>query len=151
MWERFSTTQRFGHCCSPIPPSSQFTSSFSASVTVCCCASALQRRSFLSKKPRVRRSCSRCSSSTGFYHTQRQAVRLCRCLAAIAFGTMNPWPNTSHERPQIRLPPVAEEPRLHRGGRAHARARHRREHGHIQCDRRGVVENAPGQKSRTIG
>src|SRR5439155_26819906 len=37
-----------------------------------------------------------------------------------------------HERPQIRLPPTAEESRLHRRGRAHARARHRGQHGAVQ-------------------
>ena len=35
---------------------------------------------------------------------------------------------TNHERFEIRLPPVAEEPRLHRRGRAHAGAGHRSEH-----------------------
>src|SRR5713101_7788250 len=39
---------------------------------------------------------------------------------------------TNHERPQIRLSPIAEEPRLHRRGRAHARARHRGEHSDLQ-------------------
>jgi hypothetical protein len=34
-----------------------------------------------------------------------------------------------HERSQIRTPPVAEEPRLHGRGGAHAGAGHRGEHG----------------------
>src|SRR6266704_2023076 len=37
--------------------------------------------------------------------------------------------NTYAQRPPLRLPPIAEEPRLHRRGRAHARARHRRQYG----------------------
>src|SRR3989442_15411483 len=37
-----------------------------------------------------------------------------------------------YEQPQIRLPPTAEEPRLHRRGRAHARARHRGHDGDLQ-------------------
>src|SRR5438046_944668 len=40
-------------------------------------------------------------------------------------ATDNGQLTTNHARFQIRLPAVAEEPRLHRCGRAHARARHR--------------------------
>src|ERR1041385_1271776 len=39
---------------------------------------------------------------------------------------------THYERPEIRLSPVAEEPRLRRRGRAHPRAGHRCEHGDLQ-------------------
>src|SRR6266404_8638844 len=40
--------------------------------------------------------------------------------------TTEHWlPTTNHERFEIRFPPVAEEPWLHRRGRAHPRARHR--------------------------
>src|SRR5438445_251634 len=38
----------------------------------------------------------------------------------------------NYERFEIRLPPTAEEPRLHRRGRAHARARHRGHDGDLQ-------------------
>ena len=36
-----------------------------------------------------------------------------------------------HERSSLRLPPIAEEPRLHLRGRAHACSRHRGEHGDL--------------------
>src|SRR6266550_4113547 len=39
---------------------------------------------------------------------------------------------SENERPSLRLPPTAEEPGLHRRGRAHARAGRRNEHGHVQ-------------------
>src|SRR5437773_5274824 len=45
-------------------------------------------------------------------------------------------PLRSNERSQIRLPPIAEEPRLHRRGRAHARAGHRGEYSHLQRSQR---------------
>ena len=38
-----------------------------------------------------------------------------------------------HERRSIRLPPIAEESRLHRCGRAPVGPRHRGEHGGVQC------------------
>ena len=41
--------------------------------------------------------------------------------------------------PPLRPPPIAEEPRLHRRGRAHARARHRGLHGHVQRRSRGLA------------
>src|SRR5205814_4486453 len=57
-----------------------------------------------------------------------------------------------NERPQIRLPPTAEEPGLHRRGRANARAGHRREHHRVQLDSRGVVRcGARRARDRPVG
>src|SRR5438477_7075964 len=39
---------------------------------------------------------------------------------------------STYERFEIRIPPIAEKPRLHRRGRAHACARHRGKHVHLQ-------------------
>src|SRR5438094_10137885 len=48
----------------------------------------------------------------------------------------------TYERPQIRLPPTAEESRLHRRGRAHARARHRGEYRQRSSARRSPGSNS---------
>src|SRR5205823_8980253 len=45
----------------------------------------------------------------------------------------------NYERFEIRLPPVAEEPRLHRRGRAHARAWHWGHHCNLNRGQRGLV------------
>src|SRR6266704_2792991 len=45
----------------------------------------------------------------------------------------------NYERFEIRLPATAEESRFHRRGRAHARARHRGEHGHLFCGERSLA------------
>src|SRR5436309_3591074 len=52
---------------------------------------------------------------------------------------------TNHESPQIRLAPVVQEPRC---GGAHARARHRSEHGDLHNHQHGPAPFAPGEKSR---
>src|SRR6185503_6804303 len=54
-----------------------------------------------------------------------------------------------YERSSLRLPPIAEEPRVHRRGRAHARTRHRGEHGDLQRSRRHAIEVAAGPKAGT--
>src|SRR6266511_3293439 len=43
------------------------------------------------------------------------------------------------ERFEIRLPPIAEEPRLHRCGCAYSRARNRGEHGGLFCAERALA------------
>src|SRR6266700_1435538 len=50
--------------------------------------------------------------------------------------------NTYAQRPPLRLAPIAEEPRVHRRGRAHARARHRSKHGDFQRRECGFAEGA---------
>src|ERR1051326_3516665 len=49
----------------------------------------------------------------------------------------------NYERPQIRLPPIAEKPRLRRRRCAHARSRHWGEHVSLQ---RGPDRVAPDRK-----
>src|SRR5881392_2171739 len=75
---------------------------------------------------------SRCNAKASFI------MRLFRYLSTGESG-MNLPLSSPYERPQIRLPPVAEEPRLHRRGRAHARAGHRGEHGDLQRGQRSVA------------
>src|SRR6266513_1374515 len=54
---------------------------------------------------------------------------------------------TNHERFEIRHPPIAEEPRLQRRGGAHAGARHRGEHRHLQRRQRGAASAVSFQES----
>src|SRR5881396_3690199 len=64
-------------------------------------------------------------------------------------GTTDHRPlTTNHERFQIRLPPIAEEPRLHGRGRAHARAGHRGEHGHLYRRQCRLAESAALSRAR---
>src|SRR6266487_2936295 len=59
--------------------------------------------------------------------------------------------NREYERPSLRLPPVAEEPRLHRRGRAHAGPGHWREHRYLQCRQRGVAAPVALRGIRSAG
>src|SRR5439155_15239942 len=52
---------------------------------------------------------------------------------------------SNYERFEIRLPPVAEEPRLHCRRCAHARPRHRGEHRDLQPNQRIVAPAAAGE------
>src|SRR6185503_7761319 len=53
-----------------------------------------------------------------------------------------------YERPQIRLPPIGEEPRLHRGGRGVAGPGYRRQHHDLQLRQRAP---APAASRRGAG
>src|SRR5207247_11076748 len=57
---------------------------------------------------------------------------------------------TNHGRPPLRLPPVAEEPLLHRRRRAHARAWHRGEHGDVQRHQRDPFAASPVLQTRRV-
>src|SRR5438309_11771599 len=57
----------------------------------------------------------------------------------------------NYERPQIRLPPVAEKPRLHRRGGADARARDRGEHDDFQRRQRRAVTSLAVRRGRAAG
>src|ERR1041385_6582826 len=61
------------------------------------------------------------------------------------------WLLQVYERLEIRLPPTAEEPRFHHRGGAYARARHRREHGHLQRCQRSLAPIAALSAARPIG
>src|SRR6266566_9601527 len=57
----------------------------------------------------------------------------------------------NYERFEIRLPPVAEEPRLHRRGGAHAGPGHWREHRYLQRRQRGIAAPVALRAIRSAG
>src|SRR5438445_3516937 len=65
------------------------------------------------------------------------------CHSSFAVHRPSPIAHRLYERSSLRLPPTAEESRLHRRGRAHARAGHRGEHGDVQCAQCAVASRSP--------
>src|SRR5439155_20073236 len=58
---------------------------------------------------------------------------------------------TNNDRFEIRLPPIAEEPRVYRRERAHARARHRCNDRNRQRRQHRSVRSAAGAASGPLG
>src|SRR3989442_1211514 len=58
---------------------------------------------------------------------------------------------TNDERPSLRLPPIVEDPVLHRRGRAHLRAGHRGEHRDFQRCERGTASTTADSRAGSGG